>query len=204
MCTVTHHTCVMTNSHTATHCNTLQHTATHCNTLHHTASHVYRDFSHVHHDQFTHSNTQQHTSTHCTTRQNPATPHNATQHTATHVYRDSSYVRRDQSTQRQRHPAQRNMARNAIHTLQHTATHCNTLQHTGSAIPHKKIWQKTQSGLYGARPLLGRSFFLILSLSLSLSLSFSLLSLFTLPLHQAYMERGRFCAGPSFSLFPSL
>jgi len=39
-------------SHTATHCNTLQHTATHCNTLQHTAAHC---------------NTLQHTATHCNT-----------------------------------------------------------------------------------------------------------------------------------------
>ena len=39
--TITHDECLeqSVQTHTATHCNTLQHTATHCNTLQHTATH---------------------------------------------------------------------------------------------------------------------------------------------------------------------
>jgi len=86
---------------------TLQHTATHCNTLQHTA---------------THCNTLQHTATHC----------NTLQHTATYQKRGRSRgwaagcVARCSPTMRGTAPA----CTYVNDTLQHIATHCNTLQHT--------------------------------------------------------------------------
>ena len=117
---------------TTTHCNTLQHTATHCNTLQHTA---------------THCNTQQHTATHCNTLQFTAI------HTATHcntlqctVTRCNTYQRApaivkgnpslltDFAPVTQMHLSghcYRSVHIVCPHTrIKHTATHCNTLQHT--------------------------------------------------------------------------
>jgi len=64
---------LVTHSHTATHCNTLQHTATHCNTR------QLNLVTHLH--TATHCNTLQHTATHCNTRQLNLVTHS---HTATH------------------------------------------------------------------------------------------------------------------------
>jgi len=66
-------------THTATHCNTLQHTATHCNMLQHAAT-CCNMLQHA----ATHRNTLQHTATCCNTLQHTATHCNTLQHTGTH------------------------------------------------------------------------------------------------------------------------
>jgi len=89
-------------SYSATHCNILQHTATHCNTLQHTA---------------TYCNTLQHTATHCTL--------------FIYISHDSTGPSDVGTTYR---AAQFIMVLSSClythTTLQRTATHCNTLQHT--------------------------------------------------------------------------
>jgi len=65
--------------HTATHCNTLQHSATHCNTLQHSAT-LCTTIQHT----AAHCKTLQHTATHCNTLQHTATLCNILQHTAPH------------------------------------------------------------------------------------------------------------------------
>ena len=101
-----------TDSHTATHCNTLQHTATtlqqpapHCNKLQHynTDTQQERPGTGLCIKYPKPIRTLQHTATHCNTLQHTATHCNTLQHTATHC-----------------------------NTLQHTAIHCNTLQHTAT------------------------------------------------------------------------
>jgi len=109
---------------TATHHNTRQHTATQCNTLQRTA---------------THCNTMQHTATHC----------NALQHTATHIKTGLLQVSNKLGSamvlwERHTHVTHGNESRllstshvthvntkllQVSNTLQHAATHCNTLQH---------------------------------------------------------------------------
>ena len=94
-----------TETHPATHCNTLQHTAAHCNTLQHTTIYC-NTFCLVSEIRLvtrcnTLCNTLQQTPTHCNTLQHTATHCNTLQHTAKHC-----------------------------NTLQHTATYCNTLQNT--------------------------------------------------------------------------
>jgi len=92
--------------HTATHCNTLQHTATHCNTLQHTA---------------THCNTLQHSATHCNslltaTYIRTGTQQEVMKKTALELIANKPFDEQDLK----------------FCSLQHTATHCNTLHHTAT------------------------------------------------------------------------
>ena len=98
--------------HTATHCNTLTHTATHCNILQRTA---------------THFNTLQHTATHCTTLQHTANTlqHQGATGTISIVWRNGLV----QHTAAHWHTLQHTATHyKQCNTLQHVATHCNTLQ----------------------------------------------------------------------------
>jgi len=105
----------------ATHCSTLQHT-------HHTQSPLayWRLFSHClgygkwHH--LTHCNTLQHIATYCDTMQQPATH---CFHTATQIkHTISASILAAVFTLPWTQPM------GPFHSLQHTTTHCNTLQHT--------------------------------------------------------------------------
>jgi len=117
---------------TATHCNTLRHTATHCNTLQHTG---------------THCNTLQHTATHCNTLWVFATLQNDTaQKWRTLFPGHSPYISHyfgallrkiihDNKASYEFSPPwkmthHKSGALSYYNGLQHTATHCNTLQHT--------------------------------------------------------------------------
>ena len=96
--------------HTATHCNALQHTATHCNALQHTAQGT-----------ATHCNTLQHIATLCKTLQHIATHCNALQKDNIADLRNNAHFSRISI-----------LFENLYNTLQHTATHCNTLQHSAT------------------------------------------------------------------------
>jgi len=113
----------MLKRHTATHCITLEKAATHRNTPQHAT---------------TRHNTQQHTCTpdlvrvewactvtHCNALQNTAT--NSLQHTATHCFFRICLVDRLKSWLATKHTMKWSQLCN---TLQRTAAHCNTLQHT--------------------------------------------------------------------------
>jgi len=111
--------------HTATHCNTLHHTATHCNTLQHTATR----YTSLHH-----------TAQHCNKLQRTRDAHvNESWHTTTHAWctrwwgRTRWWVR---AHKRNQWPPVPHMPSLVEQSLQHTATHCNTLQHTA---PHLDI-----------------------------------------------------------------
>ena len=100
---------------TATHCNTLQHTATHCNTLQHTAT------AHCNAKLRLQQSTQQlqgqidcnSTATHCNS-------------TATHSYTHRLGIA---ATRCKNKNAGNKTAQIDLESLQHTATHCNALQH---------------------------------------------------------------------------
>jgi hypothetical protein len=133
--------------HTATHCNTLQHiinTATHCDTLQHTAARCKCLFSCETAIPYNilHCNTLQHTATHCNTLQLSYFRHNrqpirhnvshcnALQNTAPDSVFPSNFRQNSQSIS---HEHQRDTEQTSHITLQHTATPCDTLQHTASA-----------------------------------------------------------------------
>ena len=133
-------------THTATHCNTLQHTATHCNTLQHTATHCNtlcnssctwscttttrspRSRCNAH------CNTLQYTAKHCNTliiqyyytlpRKLPRKLQHTLQHTLHQLVHVIMYYYYTLSSLQMQH------------TLQYTATHCNTLQHTDPTATH--------------------------------------------------------------------
>ena len=118
--------------HTATHCNTLQHTATHCNTLQHivtlqhTATEEWKQqiwyFNHSLQRTATHCNTLQHTATHCNKLQH------ILQHTLTEEWEQQTWFLNLSFSKcwlKQVHTYSYLSPR--CNTLQHTATHCNTL-----------------------------------------------------------------------------
>ena len=144
--------------HTATHCDTLQHTATHCDTLQHTHCSAPHRRGHLNglpeRYLIAHCNTLQRTTTHCNALQHIATHCSTLQythcniHTATHPTEGVSWVVARMLPQC---PLQCTATHCIIHTathliewiawmlpycrLQHTAhtaTHCNTLQHTAT------------------------------------------------------------------------
>jgi len=101
--------------HTALLCtqhNTPQHTATHCNTPQHTV---------------THRNTPQHAATFCTT-------HNPISHSRRASHGNMHAVGAAKKLQTRTAFSTQHIAThcNALHTLQHSATHCNTLQHNAT------------------------------------------------------------------------
>jgi len=93
-------------THTATHCNTLQHTATHCNTeMKRCACSLWRCVM-----THTHCNALQHTATHCNTLQ----------------HRDEEACLLVMEVCHETHTAMH------CNTLQHTATHCTTGMQRGN------------------------------------------------------------------------
>ena len=113
----THSTACCTMENTVTHCNTLQHTATHYNTLQRTAK--YR-------------NTLQHTATHCNTLQHTATRmlFRSSPHINDMLFMSNPYINEMSFISFMSCGVE--LMTNTI--LQHTATHCNTLQHTATAM----------------------------------------------------------------------
>ena len=112
-------------------CNALQRTATNCNALHRTASHC---------------NALQRTATQCNALQRTATHCNALQRTATHCDALQRVVEHCNTHTRANYGECRadwcdRLAVCDEHvSLQHTATHCNTLQHTAT---HCNTLQRT-------------------------------------------------------------
>ena len=102
--------------HTATHCNTLQHTATHCNILQDTATHCSRQREQKARQTDTSAATRYHTL------------HNIPTHYNTQKQIDKT----DRYAARQTEQVLQN-----AHTLQRTASHCTTLQHTAI---EREIW----------------------------------------------------------------
>jgi len=110
---------------TATHCTTLHNTATHYNTLQHTAT-----YCNARQRTATHGTTRQHTAPHCTTLHHTA-PHCTTlQHNSTYcITPKREYLHVVGVTY---FALQSSATHCDTSTLQRTATHCNTLQHTAT------------------------------------------------------------------------
>jgi len=105
--------------HTATHCNTLQLTATHCNTLQHTAVQFFNVYSNL--VPLPHRNRMYHVTTYCNTLQPAAT------HVGTGFW----------SAQWLDYVLMYGIPLTVVFCiLQHTATHCNTLQHKSPWVRH--------------------------------------------------------------------
>jgi len=120
-CITLQHTATHCNTlqHTATHYNTLQHITTHCSTLQHTATHCNTLWYITYlspqkclgmHTHISHCNTLQHTTPHC----------NTLQHTATHSVVHYIHLSPQKYLGSHTHISYCN-------TLQQTTTHCNTL-----------------------------------------------------------------------------
>ena len=108
--------------HTATHCNTLQHTATHCNTLccNTLEAHCYRIHCGSQNQSFALMISSR---IHCNTQQ--TLQHTPLQHTCNALQQDPS-----------RQLESELCVYDCIEdTLQHIATHCNTLQHAHCNTP---------------------------------------------------------------------
>jgi len=151
------------------HCNTLQHTATHCNTLHHTTTHC-NTLQHNMHGiwYWIHiwkttwwTLILQHTATHCDTLQHTATHCNTLQHTATQHARNQIRKTTFRTRILQFFAAHTKYWHNMYRitygqhyfwtlALQHTATHCNTPQHTATRIDTICTGSDTESNVLDA------------------------------------------------------
>jgi len=149
--------------HTATYCNILQHTATHYNTLQHTITHCNRIAVSRH--SLWKRNVQKLPVTFLWTRliYMCSVTHSQVSHGKSHSVQQAwkwthSYVRHNciricdlTAHSYVCHAWNFLQEKNAWHsfftTLQHTATHCNTLQHTATTAKHCKTLQHTATTL---------------------------------------------------------
>ena len=115
--------------HTATHCNTLQHTATHCNTLQHTVTHcnTHTYSAVIHCDTYTHSASSRSSSSVIFSGYGVATISRLLKIIGLFCKRALSYKTDDILQKRPIFRVHLLVARPHCNTLQHTATHCNTL-----------------------------------------------------------------------------